>query len=269
MKKVYLILLFVFILCLSACGTKVVNEIYNITYEGNISLEDFEDLTQTVIKKTEGSVFTVFKYESSFGGLVSGGSGSAVVVESKAVLLDGSIIDATQAIEEKLVVRRFEYKAITNYHVIENAKLVTIQNEKLFDELEVEIAKTSKLIDLAVLSFTSSVYFAPIEFYDTEQLLKGTFVIAIGSPHGHAYEGTATFGIISSTKRYFLEENNARNEYIQHDAAINPGNSGGALVNMQGQLVGINTMKLNVGNEKTEGMAFAIPANVIKGFLYD
>ena len=269
MKKIYLILLFVSALFLSACGTKVVNEIYSITYEGNISIEDFEQLTQAVIKKTESSVFTVFSYEASFGGLEKNGSGSAVVYEAKAVLLDGSVVDAKQAIEEKKVVRRYEYKAITNYHVIENAYSVTILNSKLFDEVEAKVVKKNKLIDLAIISFTSGQYFPALEFYDTEQLQKGSFVIAIGTPFGYEFEGTASFGIISSPKRYVLEENDAYNEYIQHDAAINPGNSGGALVNMKGQLIGINTMKLNIGNDKTEGMGLAIPSNVIKDFVYD
>lgn len=269
MKKICLILLFVSALFLSACRTKVVNEIYNITYEGNISIEDFEDLTQAVIKKSESSVLTVYRYKNSFGGLSRNGIGSSVIYEAKAVLLDDSIVDAKEALEKELVVRRFEYKAITNYHVIEDAYSVAVVSSKVFDEIEATVVKKNKLLDLAVLSFSSHQYFLALEFFDSEQLLKGSFVIAIGSPYGSEFEGSASFGIISSPKRYVLEENDVYNEYIQHDAAINPGNSGGALVNMKGQLVGINTMKLNIGDEKTEGMGFAIPSNIIKEFVYD
>ena len=267
MKKIYLIILLISMLFISACSTKVVNEIYNITYEGTVSLEDFEELTQAVIKKTEGSVVTVFNYGFSIGSLVNNGTGSGVVYEAKALLRNGTVVDAKEAIENKLNVKKFQYRAITNYHVIENAYSIEIASENEFETITANVVANNKLLDLSILSFETSQYFSQIEFADTEQLKKGSFVIAIGSPYGINFEGSASFGIVSYPKRYLEDESGAYLEYIQHDAAINPGNSGGALVNMKGQLVGINTLKMDVENDKTEGMGFAIPANVVKEFI--
>ena len=83
MKKIYsFILLFVFTLFLTSCGSKMVNEIYNVTFEGTIDVEGFEDLTQSVIKSTESSIVTVLNYDVMFGGLDSNGTGSGVVYQS-------------------------------------------------------------------------------------------------------------------------------------------------------------------------------------------
>ena len=117
---------------------------------------------------------------------------------------------------------------------------------------------------------TFEIYVPSVILGDSEELNKGSFVIAIGSPYGLDFFNTCSFGIVSHNKRILEEEHGSTTysiEYIQHDASINPGNSGGALVNMRGELVGINTMKIEFDGESTEGMGFAIPVNVLKEFI--
>lgn len=271
MKKIYsFILLFVFTLFLTSCGSKMVNEIYNVTFEGTIDVEGFEDLTQSVIKSTESSIVTVLNYDVMFGGLDSNGTGSGVVYQSNAVLKNGQIVDAKTAIEQKLDIKTFEYRAITNEHVIEGSKIIKIVGSDNNSEITAQVIAYDKTLDLAIISFSSPKYFPAIKLGDSEKLTKGSFVIAIGSPYGLDFKGTCTFGIVSDPKRYVEEENlfdTIINEYVQHDAAINSGNSGGALVNMKGELVGINTMKLTFDGDSTEGMGFAIPSNKVKEFI--
>lgn len=271
MKKISsYILLFLSLLFLSACGNKVVNEIYNVTFEGTINVEDFEKLTQSVIKSTESSVVTVMNYNVLFGSLDSNGSGSGVIYQNKALLRNGQIVDGKKAIEEKLDVKVFEYRAITNEHVIEDGKIIKVVGLNETEEITAEVIASNKQLDLAIISFKSAKYYPVIKLADSEKLSKGSFVIAIGSPYGLEFQGTCSFGIVSNPKRYVEEETMfdvVTNEYIQHDASINSGNSGGALVNMNGELVGINTMKLTFDGDATEGMGFAIPSNVIKEFI--
>ena len=97
------------------------------------------------------------------------------------------------------------------------------------------------------------------------------FAIALGSPEGYEFYNSATFGIISHAKRYLADDTDGDNvadwdaEYIQHDVAINPGNSGGALINLEGKLIGINTLKL--ASTEIEGMGFAIPSNLVNKLI--
>ncbi len=270
MKKIYLMILICITLFFSACGTKVVNEIYNVTFEGTINVSEFETLTKTVIKKTEDSVLTVFNYVYSFGGLNSQGSGSAVVYENVAILKNGETVDAKEAIENNLTVKKFIYRAITNKHVIENSDILKVVCNGDTEEINAKLIAFDEVIDLAIISFETIKYFPEIEIADSELLEKGSFVLAIGSPYGFEFNGSVSFGIVSYPKRYVEEEYKnklIKNEYIQHDASINSGNSGGALVNLEGKLVGINTMKLAYENDNTEGMGFAIPSNLVMEFI--
>jgi len=113
----------------------------------------------------------------------------------------------------------------------------------------------------------------PLEFADSNYLKKGMFAIAIGNPSGYEFYGSTTFGIISHPLRYISEDTNgngtddAENEYIQHNVAINPGNSGGPLINMDGKIIGINTMKFV--SQDIDNMGFSIPSNVVTNLIPD
>lgn len=148
---------------------------------------------------------------------------------------------------------------ITNYHVVEGAVdvIVTLSDES---ELEAEIVGQDPGTDLAVLKINAQDKSLPwAEMGDSDRLTVGEFVIAIGNPRGLEFSRSVTLGIVSATERSF-EVYDWVFGLIQTDAAINPGNSGGPLVNMQGQVVGINSVRLL----DTEGLGFSIPSNLVK-----
>ena len=152
---------------------------------------------------------------------------------------------------------------ITNFHVIDQADEIKIEL-KSGRVLSAVVVGQDKQSDIALLKVnTDKVMLTEIEFADSDKLRVGDFVIAIGNPFGLGQ--TVTSGIISALGRSGLNLENLEN-FIQTDAAINSGNSGGALVNLEGQLIGINTAILgpNGGNI---GIGFAIPANMINSLV--
>ncbi|WP_010097981.1 S1C family serine protease [Ornithinibacillus scapharcae] len=159
---------------------------------------------------------------------------------------------------------------VTNHHVIEGAdEIEVLLNDDTV--LEAELLGTDLFSDLAVLRVEGTAVNGPIEFGSTENLKVGEPVIAIGNPLGHMFSGSVTQGIISGTQRTIPQDFNFdgradwQAEVIQTDAAINPGNSGGALINMDAQLIGINSMKIN--QEAVEGIGFSIPVDTAKPII--
>ena len=146
---------------------------------------------------------------------------------------------------------------ITNAHVVLNSKSarVTVQtyDGQEYDAVVVGVDRTT---DLAVIK-TNDHNFTPAVFGDTEELSMGEWVMALGNPGGTKYANSLTRGIVSGLHREAGQYSANGMTYIQTDAAINPGNSGGPLVNMYGQVVGINSSK--IVTENYEGMGFAIP----------
>lgn len=272
-RKIRLIILTLLSLLVSAtmliaCSeNKTVNEIYNVSYTGTISITELEDAIQAVIKNTKDAVVGVSNYAYSFGGIDLQSTGTGVIYEAKAILKDGSIVDAKDTIGSIDNVEKYEYSLITNEHVIKEAYKIKISYaDETVDAYKETYTNEEK--DLAILKFSTDYYLPSLEFGDSENLVAGSFVVAIGCPNGLEYMDSASFGIISYVKRYIIEKIGVRkvtNEYIQHDAAMSPGNSGGPLLNLNGEIIGINSMK--VVNAETEGMGFAIPANVVKEFI--
>jgi serine protease Do len=154
---------------------------------------------------------------------------------------------------------------ITNYHCIHNQKTIFLYyyDREDWGEYKVEIVGTDPLADLALLKIIGSdKKLRPLKFAkNTEKLEIGTEVFALGHPMGMAW--TVTKGIISSNERY------ARHPYIhalQTDAAINKGNSGGPLLNMQGEIVGINALMISRVSENA-GVGIAIRGDVVEKSL--
>ncbi|OLS39979.1 S1C family serine protease [Bacillus sp. MRMR6] len=150
---------------------------------------------------------------------------------------------------------------VTNNHVVEGASKLEIS---LYngEKVEGEIVGTDALTDLAVLKIDAKYVDATAEFGDSSSLRPGDQVFAIGNPLGLDLSRTVTQGIVSAINRSISIETSAGNwetNVIQTDAAINPGNSGGALINPQGLVIGINSLKIS--NSGVEGLGFAIPSN--------
>lgn len=151
---------------------------------------------------------------------------------------------------------------ITNHHVIENAdSLEVILSTE--EKLEAELLGSDLFMDLAVLQVNSEDIEEVVDIGTSENINVGEPVIAIGNPLGHMFAGSVTQGIISSKQRSIPQDFNQdgradwQAEVLQTDAAINPGNSGGALINIKGELIGINSMKIS--QTVAEGIGFAIP----------
>ncbi len=147
---------------------------------------------------------------------------------------------------------------VTNNHVIEDADQIKV---KLKDEREFNatIVGRDPNTDIALLKIESDEKFATVKLGDSDALQVGQWVVAIGSPFG--LEQTVTAGIVSAKGRVI--GSGPYDDFIQTDASINPGNSGGPLLNMQGEVVGINTAIVASG----QGIGFAIPINLARDII--
>lgn len=153
---------------------------------------------------------------------------------------------------------------LTNYHVIESALTgdqvkIVLNNNK---EVSAKIVNYDSSSDIAIVKMTGDFTVPAVaELGDSSKAQVGDTAVAIGNPMGKELLGSVTVGIISALNRQ-IEVSGKKYNYIQTDAAINSGNSGGALVNSQGQVIGMNTAKY--GGSGVEGLGFAIPINDIK-----
>lgn len=225
-------------------------QVENVSGVENVSTIVTSDVTE-IVEATSDTVVGVTNLQSGkqnpFSGTGTGepqeaGTGSGVIYKKEG---DSAFI-------------------VTNNHVVEGAEqvMVTLSDGT---EIEAEVLGTDVWTDLAVLKTAAEGIEAVAEFGDSSVLKAGEPVIAIGNPLGLQFSGSVTTGVISGTERSIpidinkdgMEDWHA--EVLQTDAAINPGNSGGALINSQGQLIGINSMK--IAQASVEGMGLAIPIN--------
>lgn len=153
---------------------------------------------------------------------------------------------------------------ITNHHVIEGAtsvKVVMMSGESV----DATVLGSDQYADLAVLSISSEAVLAVASIGKSEALELGDTLFTVGTPVGSEYMGTVTKGILSGKNRTvsvsLANSGNFMMDVLQTDAAINPGNSGGPLVNINGEVVGVNSMKLV--EDEIEGMGFAIPIELV------
>jgi S1-C subfamily serine protease len=150
---------------------------------------------------------------------------------------------------------------VTNYHVVENAESVsvTLAGGQTSDATIIGVDPST---DLAVLRIDADSLPAPLTLADSDGLRVGQFVVALGNPFGLAH--TLTVGVVSSLGR-IIESPDGRfiGEAIQTDAAINPGNSGGPLLNLDGQVIGVNAQIVSP-SQASAGIGFAIPSNAVR-----
>ncbi len=193
--------------------------------------------------------------------------GSGFIVDQKSLLAPGQ--KAKDGGADTLYV-------LTNYHVVENAGriFVTLTDGR---EFEAKLLDADAVVDVALLQLATKGEKTPIptiKLGDSDDIMVGESVIALGNPFGPIIEDphpTVTAGVVSAVNRSFQPEINPQSRsariyhnMIQTDAAVNPGNSGGPLVNMDGEVIGINTFILSPGGDQGAGSAgvnFSIPIN--------
>lgn len=155
---------------------------------------------------------------------------------------------------------------VTNNHVVANAQSVKVMlNDNR--EYEAEVIGTDPTTDIAVLKIEAE-NLQPLTIANSDDLRLGQWVLAVGNPFN--LNSTVTAGIVSAKGRSIniIDEQSAIESFIQTDAAVNPGNSGGALVNLNGDLVGINTA-ISTHTGSFEGYSFAVPSNLARKVVDD
>lgn len=239
------------------------------TTTSKVSYSNTNDTTKAV-EKVRGAVVSVINYQSNsssndlymqmFGGNLDNNTSN------------GSDSDLSIASEGSGVVYKKDGNSayvVTNNHVVDGASQIEIM---LSDGTKVvgELVGTDTYSDIAVVKIASDKVTTVAEFADSDKVTVGETAIAIGSPLGTDYANSVTQGIVSSLSRKVTMTNDEGDTIstnaIQTDAAINPGNSGGALINIEGQVIGINSSKISSTSDSgsgnsVEGMGFAIPAN--------
>ena len=157
---------------------------------------------------------------------------------------------------------------LTNNHVVEGATKIAVSLYGEDAEYAARIVGRDPLTDSALIELTEKPDHAlpAVKFGDSTQIQAGDFVVAIGNPFGLAH--TVSVGIVSAIERPFPVSEGRRAQVLQTDAAINPGNSGGPLLNLRGEVVGINTAIISGGQRSGNvGIGFAIPINVVRELL--
>lgn len=239
------------------------------TTTSKVSYSNTNDTTKAVEKVRE-AVVSVINYQSNsssndlymqmFGGNLDNNTNN------------GSDSDLSIASEGSGVIYKKDGNSayvVTNNHVVDGASQIEIM---LSDGTKVvgELVGTDTYSDIAVIKIASDKVTTVAEFANSDKITVGETAIAIGSPLGTDYANSVTQGIVSSLSRTVTMTNDdgetISTNAIQTDAAINPGNSGGALINIEGQVIGINSSKISSTSDSgsgnsVEGMGFAIPAN--------
>jgi len=230
------------------------------------SAKYFSDTFADVVKKVNPAVVTITservvtdQWRHPFEGFFDNdyfGNNSPERERRSRALGSGVIVDAKNGY------------ILTNNHVVEDADEISIY---LIDEREfkAEVVGADPKSDIAVLKISTDNLTA-VRLGDSDKLDVGEWVLAIGSPFSSNLSHTVTAGIVSAKGRSSVIGSVDYEDFIQTDAAINPGNSGGALVNLDGELVGINTAIATGGfMRSSSGVGFAIPTNLAKTIMND
>ena len=158
---------------------------------------------------------------------------------------------------------------LTNNHVVEDATKIQVSlygdDDRFYNA---RLVGRDQLTDCALIELTEKPAgpLPEVKFGDSAQMAPGDWVMAIGNPFGYTY--TVTVGVISATQRGLRVTDGRSNEMLQTDTAINPGNSGGPLLNVRGEVIGVNTAIItNAQNEGNIGIGFAVPSNTVRELL--
>ena len=240
-------------------GTKVNKNKANLSNQATKAYDSTKDAVVSVINKQEVQSSNQ-GIMGMFGGQTSGDSSSSDGSQNSGKLQTAS--EGSGVIYKKSGNSAY---IVTNNHVVKgsNALQVILSNGR---KVVASLVGSDSATDLAVLKINSANVKTVAEFGNSNSIAAGQDVLAIGSPMGSEYANTVTKGIISAKSRTLKSGTDGTlTSVIQTDAAINSGNSGGPLINMAGQVIGINSMKLAGSSDgsSVEGMGFAIPSNEV------
>lgn len=188
---------------------------------------------------------------------------AVVIVSTKGLMENGFTSQEVEGIGSGFIINE-DGDILTNYHVVEGAQEVTV-TLSTGKEVKAKVINYDQTQDIAMIRIEDKVKVPAVaELGDSATVKPGEEVIAIGTPLSKDFAQTVTKGVVSAVGRTVTTDSGKQVNLIQTDAAINQGNSGGPLVNSQGQVIGINTLKLAGG---AEGIGFAIPINEVKSKL--
>lgn len=233
------------IIILVRTGDGIQDVIYNYIYEntyissGDYDLINLSDKIKESIKKVENSVVGISYSENNT--ITENGTGGIYHRE------------ATDS--------GYKYLVFTNNHVVEGYPNIKVYLKDIDEYVSATVLKTDAEDDMAMLEFEHSKYYEVLQFADEKELAVGDFVFSMGHPGGYRFYNSVSLGICASPKRVLAS---GPTVYVQHDVSINPGNSGGPLFNLNGEVIGINTLKIIAYN--TEGMCFSIALDEIFDF---
>ena len=221
----------------------------NITSGGAntaISLADYSDTAIAVAEKVQPSIVGI-QIEYSVTSFMFGGFSSTATASGSGIIIseDGYILTNNHVVSSS---------SSSSYYQMSEAKKITVSLYNSDETYEAKIVGTDSQTDLAIIKIEATALTAA-ELGDSNSVKVGEFAMAIGNPLG--LDSSVTCGIVSAINREVTDEDGNKYIAIQTDAAINSGNSGGALVNSEGKVIGINTLKLS--GTGVEGIGFAIP----------
>ncbi|HUW63270.1 MAG TPA: trypsin-like peptidase domain-containing protein, partial [Spirochaetia bacterium] len=177
----------------------------------------------------------------------------------------GNQYSSPQTQTQKMLGSGFIFRAdgyiLTNDHVVDGASSVTVTLAGQDKSYPAQVVNTDNSLDLAVLKINAGSNLPTLTMGNSDQARVGDWVIAIGNPYG--LDHTVTVGVLSAKGRPITASNRSYSNLMQTDASINPGNSGGPLLNLAGQVIGINTAV----DDQAQGIGFAIPTSTVAGVL--
>ena len=232
-------------------STTTTNSSENRGYVSQTSLSNYSDTSVYAANKilpsivgiqVEYNVNSIFSMFGNSGTQTATASGSGIIISEDGYILTNNHIVATSSSE--------------SYYEVSDATKVTVTLFNDETKYDAKIIGKDEQTDLAVIKIDKT-GLSKAEFADSDNIKVGEFAMAVGNPLG--MQSSITCGVISAVNREVTDSDGKKFTLIQTDAAINSGNSGGALVNSEGKVVGINTLKLS--GTGIEGMGFAIPIN--------
>lgn len=227
-----------------------------------ININNMTGALKALIEKSKTSIIGVRSYYRYYNKEYVAYEASGIIYKRTYILNDGTEVSSLESVNEKF--KEYKYYVVTNKHIVNNMSNVKIYDDE--DEFSCNVIASDKKVNLSVLTFTSKKYFSEAKFGDSDECDNGEFILCVGNNKGLEYFHSTSFGVISYNNRYLSDDTDGDRVndwdalYIQHDAATSDGSSGGALVNMKGEVIGINTLRIS--DDRIDNMGFAIPSNL-------